>query len=158
MKPTKYVNLYRTEGVFEYVYVGDGFKVEAKDFNDLKFKLAMKKIKLRKKAPGETDRITVKRISRERKPPIKITTFEPENPKIKRKVPEKVLKKEKRVSKVEKSPPKKQPMRKNRDYVVSEEDVNFGKITHVDQKGGVFKTWGPDNSKRARDLRKDIIR
>ena len=53
---------------------------------------------------------------------------------------------------------KKKPLKKNVDYIESKADVGFGKIEYVDLKGGVYRTWGPDNSKRARKLREELIK
>lgn len=53
MQPTKYKNLYRTEGLFQYVYFEDNSKIEARDWNDLKFKLAMPGIKLQEMMEDE---------------------------------------------------------------------------------------------------------
>ncbi|WP_156064615.1 hypothetical protein [Methanobrevibacter sp. YE315] len=134
MRETKYVNLFRSEGVFEFIYLGDGFKIEAKDWNDLKFKLAFKNITLQEKTSEELNKKTVRQVSSEKK--IKNSKIEADDSNIS----------------------KQKPMVKNKDYIESEDDVNFGKITHVDLKGGVYTTWGPDNSKRAKKLRKSIIR
>ena len=49
MEPTKYHNLFRTTGVFKYVYKDGNFEIGARDWNDLKFKLAIQKIKLQEK-------------------------------------------------------------------------------------------------------------
>lgn len=49
---------------------------------------------------------------------------------------------------------KNEPLKKNKDYIDSEEDVSFGKIV----RPGEIERWGPDNSERARKLRKDLIR
>ena len=43
-------------------------------------------------------------------------------------------------------------------YVTKEEDVNFGKIRYYDPETGQgMETWGPDNSERAKNLRKKIL-
>lgn len=49
MESTKYHNLFRTTGVFKYVYKDGNFEIGARDWNDLKFKLAIQKIKLQEK-------------------------------------------------------------------------------------------------------------
>lgn len=132
MKPTKYKNLYRTDGLFQYVYAEDNFKIEARDWNDLKFKLALSKIKLQEKTDDEKDKITVKRISNENK------TIKSKTPKVNS----------------NKKEYKNEPLKKNKDYIDSEDDVNFGKIV----RPGEIERWGPDNSERARKLRRDLIR
>ena len=62
MEPTKYRNLWKTTGVFKYIYAEDNFKIEARDCADLKFKLSMKGIELQEKRAGEIDKRHVKRI------------------------------------------------------------------------------------------------
>lgn len=48
---------------------------------------------------------------------------------------------------------------KNMEFIESEDDVNFGKIHYIDSKTGMaVDLWGPDNSKRARKLRDNLIK
>ena len=141
MQPTKYKNLYRTEGLFQYVYVEDNSKIEARNWNDLKFKLAIDGIKLQEKTDyKENNTIENPRtISRKR-------YYE--------KTVEKQVKPPVRKRSSDKKEYKKEPLKKNRDYIESEDDVSFGKII----RPGEIERWGPDNSERARKLRKDLIR
>ncbi len=141
MQPTKYKNLYRTTGIFKYIYVEDNFKIEAKDCNDLKFKLTISKIKLVEKTSDEKNKITVKSIHKENKTNKKRIKKETNEP-----FPNETISENK-------------PLRKNIDYIESEEDVNFGKIHYVDPRTHIAGSrWGPDNSKRARKLRDELIR
>lgn len=140
MEPTKYRNLWKTNGLFQYIYAEDNFKIEARDWNDLKFKLAIQGIKLQEKTEDEKNKITVKKIHKENKTvkkQIKQVTSKSNQPK-----PEY----------------KKEPLKKNKDYIESEEDVCFGKIHYAFPDAPTFSTWGPDNSKRARKLREELIR
>ncbi len=44
-------------------------------------------------------------------------------------------------------------------YVTKEEDVNFGKMNVYDSMTGQnYETWGPDNSERAKKMRKKIFK
>lgn len=141
MQPTKYKNLYRTEGLFQYVYVEDNSKIEARNWNDLKFKLAIDGIKLQEKTDyKENNTIENPRtISRKR-------YYE--------KTVEKQVKPPVRKRSSDKKEYKNEPLKKNRDYIETEDDVSFGKIV----RPGEIERWGPDNSERARKLRKDLIR
>ena len=67
MEPTKYRNLWKTNGLFQYIYAEDNFKIEARDWNDLKFKLAIQGIKLQEKTEDEKNKITVKKNHKENK-------------------------------------------------------------------------------------------
>lgn len=157
MEPTKYHNLYRTNGVFKYIYKEDNFEIGARDFNDLKFKLAVQGIELREKTGYKEDN-----IKNESQPLNKnqnhvasnVHSMEVTKPKPRNKNQKKVA--GKLGSKEVSSKPK--HLRKNIDYIESEDDVDFGKIRYRDIKGGVYETWGPDNSKRARKLRKELLR
>ena len=160
MQPTKYKNLYRTEGLFQYVYVEDNSKIEARNWNDLKFKLAIDGIKLQEKTDYEENNtienpLTISRkqqryyektVEKKVKPPARKHHFE--------KTVEKKARPPARKRSSNKKEYKKEPLKKNRDYIESEDDVNFGKIV----RPGEIERWGPDNSERARKLRKDLIR
>ena len=175
MQPTKYKNLYRTEGLFQYVYVEDNSKIEARNWNDLKFKLAIDGIKLQEKTDYKENntiknRRTISRkqyyekaVKKQVRPPVRKHPFEKTVEK-KVKPPARKHHFEKTVEKKARPPArkrssnkkeyKKEPLKKNRDYIESEDDVNFGKIV----RPGEIERWGPDNSERARKLRKDLIR
>ena len=158
MQPTKYKNLYRTDGLFQYVYVEDNSKIEARNWNDLKFKLAIDGIKLQEKTDYEENntienpriisrkRYYEKTVEKKVKPPARKHHFE--------KTVEKKVKPPARKRRSDKKEYKKEPLKKNRDYIESEDDVSFGKIV----RPGEIERWGPDNSERARKLRKDLIR
>ena len=158
MQPTKYKNLYRTDGLFQYVYVEDNSKIEARNWNDLKFKLAIDGIKLQEKTDYEENntienpriisrkRNYEKTVEKKVKPPARKHHFE--------KTVEKKVKPPARKRRSDKKEYKKEPLKKNRDYIESEDDVSFGKIV----RPGEIERWGPDNSERARKLRKDLIR
>ena len=137
MQPTKYKNLYRTEGLFQYVYVEDNSKIEARNWNDLKFKLAIDGIKLQEKTDYKENNTI-------------------ENPRTisRKRYYEKTVEKQVKPPVRKRSSDKKEPLKKNRDYIESEDDVSFGKIV----RPGEIERWGPDNSERARKLRKDLIR
>lgn len=140
MEPTKYRNLWKTNGLFQYIYAEDNFKIEARDWNDLKFKLAIKGIKLQEKTEDEKNKISVKKIHKENKT-------------IKKQI--------KQVTSKSNQPEpeyKKEPLKKNKDYIESKEDLGFGKIHYTFPDAPTFSTWGPDNSKRARKLREELIR
>lgn len=131
MEPTKYHNLFRTTGVFKYVYKDGNFEIGARDWNDLKFKLAIQKIKLQEKTQEQNKSF---------------------NEKINKPSPTKKHSND--------HSPNYEPLRKNIDYIESEEDIGFGKdrfstILNTHYSVG---TWGPDNSKRARKLREDLIK
>lgn len=131
MEPTKYHNLFRTTGVFKYVYKEGNFEIGARDWNDLKFKLAIQKIKLQEKTPELNKSF---------------------NEKINKASPKKKHSND--------HSPNYESLRKNIDYIESEEDIGFGKdrfstILNTHYSVG---TWGPDNSKRARKLREDLIK
>ena len=131
MEPTKYHNLFRTTGVFKYVYKDGNFEIGARDWNDLKFKLAINKIKLQEKTHEQNKSF---------------------NEKINKPSPKKKHSKDHSSNH--------EPLRKNIDYIESEEDIGFGKdrfstILNTHYSVG---TWGPDNSKRARKLREDLIK
>lgn len=131
MEPTKYHNLFRTTGVFKYVYKDGNFEIGARDWNDLKFKLTIQKIKLQEKTQEQNKSF---------------------NEKINKPSPKKKHSNDHSHNY--------EPLRKNIDYIESEEDIGFGKdrfstILNTHYSVG---TWGPDNSKRARKLREDLIK
>lgn len=131
MEHTKYHNLFRTTGVFKYVYKDGNFEIGARDWNDLKFKLAIQKIKLQEKTQEQNKSF---------------------NEKINKPSPKKKHSNDHSHNY--------EPLRKNIDYIESEEDIGFGKdrfstILNTHYSVG---TWGPDNSKRARKLREDLIK
>ena len=131
MEPTKYHNLFRTTGVFKYVYKDGNFEIGARDWNDLKFKLAIQKIKLQEKTQEQNKSF---------------------NEKINKPSPKKKHSNDHSHNY--------EPLRKNIDYIESEEDIGFGKdrfstILNTHYSVG---TWGSDNSKRARKLREDLIK
>lgn len=158
MEPTKYHNLYRTTGVFKYVYKEGNFEIGGRDCNDLKFKLAIKGIKLQEKTPKQNKNITGDIIEH-------LSSKKIQERKLQEKAPKQNMNFNKKISKPTPSKkhsndptPNNKPLRKNIDYIESKEDVDFGKIKYRDLKGGVYETWGPDNSKRARKLREELIR
>ena len=104
MEPTNYHNLWKTTGVFQYIYAEDNFKIEAKNWNDLKFKLAIKGIKLQEKTSAKNNN-TVKKIHKENK------TIKKQTKPVTRKFHPTETEYES------------EPLKKNRDYVESKEDV-----------------------------------
>ena len=115
MQPTKYKNLYKTDGLFQYVYVEDNSKIEARNWNDLKFKLAIDGIKLQEKTDYEKNNTIENHLPLSRK-------------RYNEKTVEKQVKPPARKRRSDKKEYKKEPLKKNRDYIESEDDVSFGKI------------------------------
>lgn len=160
MEPTKFLHLYRTTGVFEYIYKEDNFEIGARDWSDLKFKLAINKIKLQEKAQEQNNNINEnlsEKLSSKKILESKIQHNAREQNKN-------FNKKNNKPSSIKKrsndSTHDYESLRKNIDYIESEEDVGFGKnrfntVLNTHYRAG---TWGPDNSKRARKLRKDLIK
>lgn len=159
MEPTKYHNLFRKTGVFKYVYKDGNFEIGARDWNDLKFKLAIQKIKLQEKTQEQNksfnEEIT-EQSSAEKIQETKIQEIQEQNKSFN----EKINKPSPMKKHSNDHSPNYEPLRKNIDYIESEEDIGFGKdrfstILNTHYSVG---TWGPDNSKRARKLREDLIK
>ena len=140
MEPTKYHNLYRTTGVFKYIYKGGNFEIGGRDCNDLKFKLAIQGIKLQEKTEEKIKETNVNNIKKEYNP-VTRKQIKPVRPKYK-------------SNNIKSND---EPLKKYVDYIESEEDIGFGEY-HTSNYGTVTRSWGPDNSKRARKLREDLIK
>ena len=158
MEPTKYRNLYRTTGVFKYIYKEGNFEIGGRDCNDLKFKLAIQGIKLQEKTQEQNKNITEENIEQPSSKKIQERKLQEKTQKQNRNFNEKISKPAPSKKHSNNPTPNNKPLRKNIDYIESEEDVDLGKIKYRDLKGGVFETWGPDNSKRARKLREELIK
>lgn len=124
MEPTIYHNHYKDRSVFKYVYKEGNFEIGASDWNDLKFKLAIQGIKLQEKTEEKINETNLDVIKKERKS-----------------VTKKQIKPVRRKYKSNKIKYNDESLKKDVDYIESEEDICFREY-HTSNYDTVTRSWG----------------